>query len=40
MVFEGVLSPVFDPLLALPMVWVVVIMAFLITCSPLILFQH
>ena len=29
--FEGVLSPVFDPLLKLPMVWVVVIMAFLIT---------
>jgi len=29
--FEGVLSPVFDPLLSLPMIWVVVIMAFIIT---------
>ncbi len=29
--FEEVLNPVFDPLLNLPMVWVVVIMAFLIT---------
>ena len=29
--FEGVLNPVFDPLLNLPMVWVIVIMAFLIT---------
>ena len=29
--FEGVLSPVFDPLLSLPMLWVVLIMAFLIT---------
>lgn len=29
--FEGVLSPIFDPLLKLPMVWVVVIMAFIIT---------
>jgi len=29
--FEGVLNPVFDPLLSLPMVWVIVIMAFIIT---------
>lgn len=29
--FEGVLSPVFDPLLKLPMLWVVVIMALMIT---------
>ena len=29
--FEGVLSPIFNPLLGLPMLWVVVIMAFLIT---------
>ena len=29
--FENLLNPVFDPLLALPMVWVVVIMAFVIT---------
>jgi uncharacterized membrane protein (DUF106 family) len=29
--FEGVLNPIFDPLLSLPMVWVIVIMAFLIT---------
>jgi len=29
--FESVLNPVFDPLLGLPMVWVVVIMAFIIT---------
>jgi len=29
--FEGVLSPVFDPLLKLSITWVVVIMAFLIT---------
>jgi len=29
--FEGVLSPVFDPLLSLPMLWVVVIMALIIT---------
>ncbi len=29
--FEGILSPVFNPLLELPMLWVVVIMAFLIT---------
>jgi len=29
--FENLLAPIFDPLLALPMVWVVVIMAFIIT---------
>jgi uncharacterized membrane protein (DUF106 family) len=29
--FEGVLSPVFDPLLNLPILWVVVIMALIIT---------
>lgn len=29
--FENLLNPVFDPLLKLPMVWVVVIMAFIIT---------
>ncbi|MBW2988966.1 DUF106 domain-containing protein [Candidatus Woesearchaeota archaeon] len=28
---EGILSPIFDPLLKLPILWVVVIMAFLIT---------
>ncbi len=31
MVFENVLSPVFNPLLSLPISWVVVIMAFIIT---------
>jgi len=29
--FEGILSPIFDPLLKLPMLWVIVIMSFLIT---------
>ncbi len=29
--FEGVLSPVFDPLLYLPMTWVIAIMSFIIT---------
>ena len=29
--FENLLNPVFDPLLSLPMIWVVVIMAFIIT---------
>jgi len=31
MAFENVLAPVFNPLLGLPMLWVVVIMAFIIT---------
>ncbi|MBW2975297.1 DUF106 domain-containing protein [Candidatus Woesearchaeota archaeon] len=38
--FEGLLNPIFDPLLNLPILWVIVIMAFLITLIITVIYKY